>query len=329
YPENGGKFLHLLYKQLSGNPEFLTTTFTKFLENAEPRELTKIWPGSWINHNFQIWIGDSEDRQAWEMLHQTREFLVQSEKNVKISDEVRSQAWEEIYIAEGSDWCWWYGNEHSSGQDSEFDRLFRSHLIRVYQLLGDDPPEHLFIQIKKKRIEAFQNIIPKHFIFPVIDGSMQQYFEWYGAASYTDISSKGAMHQTEAQIKEIMIGFNAENLYIAVIPKNSVLQADKVLIRFYSPKKISYLFDLKTKLCELSVEKKDHWEPHPGKSNCAFNDALEMMIPFSVLKFNPGEWMRFQIVLKRENQISMQFPQFNLLELPVPDKSYEIRNWMV
>ncbi|MGD9900280.1 MAG: glycoside hydrolase family 57 protein, partial [Calditrichaceae bacterium] len=92
YPENGGKFLHLLYKQLSGNPEFLTTTFTKFLENSEPRELTKIWPGSWINHNFQIWIGDSEDRQAWEMLHQTREFLVQSEKNVKISDEVRSQA---------------------------------------------------------------------------------------------------------------------------------------------------------------------------------------------------------------------------------------------
>ncbi len=329
YPENGGEFLHLLYKKLSGNPEFLTTTFSEFLENTEPHELSKLWPGSWINHNFQIWIGDSEDRQAWEMLHQTREFLVQSESSGKISEKVRTQAWEEIYIAEGSDWCWWYGNEHSSGQDSEFDRLFRSHLIRVYQLLGEDPPEQLFIQIKKKRVEAFQNIIPKHFIYPVIDGMMRQYFEWYGAVRYTDISSKGAMHQTEAQIKEIIIGFNDENLYLAVIPKNSEFQADKVLIRFYSPKKISYLFDLKTKRCEISVEKKDHWEPHLGKSNCAFEEALELMIPFNVLKFNPGEWMRFQIVLKRENRISMQFPQFNLLELPVPDKFYELRNWMV
>lgn len=329
YPENGGKFLHLLYKRLSGNSEFITTTFTKFINKTEPRELKNIWPGSWINHNFQIWIGDSEDRQAWEVLNRTREFLVQGELRKKIPDKIRKQAWEEIYIAEGSDWCWWYGNEHSSGQDSEFDRLFRGHLIRVYQLLGEDPPENLFIQIKKKRVEAFQNIIPKHFVFPVVDGIMQQYFEWYGAASYRDISSKGSMHQTEARIKKIMVGFNDQNLCLAVIPKNSVMQADKVLIRFYSPKKISYLYDLKTNKCELSIEKKDHWEPYSGKSNCALNEVLELMIPFRVLKFKPGEWMRFQIVLKRGNQISLQFPQFNLLELPVPDKSYENRNWMV
>ena len=43
-------------------------------------------------------------------------------------------AYEELLIAEGSDWCWWYGPEHDSANRPEFDQLFRGHLANVYTL---------------------------------------------------------------------------------------------------------------------------------------------------------------------------------------------------
>ena len=54
-----------------------------------------------------------------------------------------ARAWEELYIAEGSDWFWWFGDSHSSAQDGLFDRLFRKHLQNVYQVLGEQPPTEL------------------------------------------------------------------------------------------------------------------------------------------------------------------------------------------
>jgi len=45
-------------------------------------------------------------------------------------------AYEELLIAEGSDWCWWYGPEHDSANRPEFDQLYRSHLANVYRFLN-------------------------------------------------------------------------------------------------------------------------------------------------------------------------------------------------
>jgi YVTN family beta-propeller protein len=50
-------------------------------------------------------------------------------------------AYEELLIAEGSDWCWWYGPEHDSVNRPEFDRLYRDHLANVYRSLGRTPPD--------------------------------------------------------------------------------------------------------------------------------------------------------------------------------------------
>jgi hypothetical protein len=55
----------------------------------------------------------------------------------------RKLALEEIMIAEGSDWNWWYGPEHHSANDREFDELYRKHLSNVYQALGAQPPDYL------------------------------------------------------------------------------------------------------------------------------------------------------------------------------------------
>ena len=67
------------------------------------------------------------------------------------SEAQRKLAFEEILIAEGSDWNWWYGPEHHSANDREFDELYRKHLSNIYQLLGSRPPDYLSQPITRRR----------------------------------------------------------------------------------------------------------------------------------------------------------------------------------
>ncbi len=118
----------------------------------EPQPLGHIFPGSWINANFDIWIGAEEDNQAWEYLLRARETydrVLSSPQGAALSEESRQLALEELLIAEGSDWCWWYGPEHDSDNRPEFDKLYRDHLANVYRALGLAPPDELSRPILK------------------------------------------------------------------------------------------------------------------------------------------------------------------------------------
>ena len=57
-------------------------------------------------------------------------------------------AFEALLAAEGSDWCWWFGPEHSSANDAEFDAFFRKLLSEVYRELGTEAPDALAESIK-------------------------------------------------------------------------------------------------------------------------------------------------------------------------------------
>src|SRR5271170_3564327 len=62
YPENGRQFLREFYGRLERDPEIRALTMSEAME-AEPNqpELEGIFPGSWINANFDVWIGHHED----------------------------------------------------------------------------------------------------------------------------------------------------------------------------------------------------------------------------------------------------------------------------
>ena len=95
-----------------------------------------------------------------------------------------ARAREEIFIAEGSDWFWWYGDDHSSEHDLEFDDLFRRHLRNVYRALDRPIPEELFVtQHHDRRRRGRWREPPSAFIRPTIDGEVTSYFEWLGAGS--------------------------------------------------------------------------------------------------------------------------------------------------
>ncbi len=168
YRNDGNDFLNALYTGLSKEKSIQTTTVSKFLEETQVKsKLPSLYPGSWIDHNFKIWIGEPEDNLAWDLLSETRERLVefQQRKGGDIPQEKLKAAWKEIYVAEGSDWCWWYGSTHSGPGSELFDLLFRSHLLSVYDIMELEPPETLFQSLRTAaKVLAIQE--PINFITP-------------------------------------------------------------------------------------------------------------------------------------------------------------------
>jgi len=151
YPDDGRDFLTYLYKSITNDPALRPVTVSEYLNEFPPEvRLERLYPGSWINANFCIWIGHEEKNKAWEYLSEARSLLKDYEKQHP-EPEVLQKAWKEIYIAEGSDWNWWYGDDNSSANDEEFDRLFREHLANIYTLIGKKLPEYLSVPIKAKK----------------------------------------------------------------------------------------------------------------------------------------------------------------------------------
>lgn len=157
YDMDGKQFLHALYRKLTAlhaSGRVITTTAIEYIRGnprrgipANPVEsqpaMTRLWPGSWINANFDTWIGEPEENRAWEYLLRARQDLGKSgipppDPHAPIPPEKSKawyayQAWEEMYAAEGSDWFWWYGDDHGApGGDRPFDNSYRIHLENIY-----------------------------------------------------------------------------------------------------------------------------------------------------------------------------------------------------
>ena len=121
YPGNGREFLKAFYGRIAADPELRAVTASEALKVTEQGTLSHIVPGSWINANYDVWIGADEDNRAWDLLSEARDFYAQHAANPKVTPENRRLAQQELWVAEGSDWCWWYGPEHSTANDEEFD----------------------------------------------------------------------------------------------------------------------------------------------------------------------------------------------------------------
>jgi len=93
---------------------------------------------------------------AWELLWDAREAYARACEARKQgradapSETALKEARESLLAAEGSDWCWWFGPEHSTANDAEFDALYRKHLTAIYLMLGQLAPEELAKPIKRR-----------------------------------------------------------------------------------------------------------------------------------------------------------------------------------
>src|SRR6202163_2932136 len=211
YPQSGREFLRRFYDALQHDQSIEAVSISEAI--ARHRDfgcLPKLVPGSWINANFNVWIGAPEDNRAWDYLHHAREFYSQNAS--RASEAQRKLAFEEILIAEGSDWNWWYGPEHHSANDRDFDELYRKHLSNVYQALGGTPPDYLAQPITGE--VARPSFTPQTaYIHPRVSGDMVRYFEWMGAACYTADQRSGAMHGKQFLMDEVFAGIDEQYVY--------------------------------------------------------------------------------------------------------------------
>src|SRR5262249_9499725 len=139
-----------------------------------------------------IWIGHADDQRAWGQLADAREAL-----DAAGASEGAARAREEVLIAEGSDWFWWYGDDHSSAHDLEFDDLFRRHLRNAYRLLGQPVPGELYPPTTSTRPAPAVQTDATSMVAPTLDGEETSYFEWLGAGSFVVRETAGAMHRSE------------------------------------------------------------------------------------------------------------------------------------
>jgi alpha-amylase/alpha-mannosidase (GH57 family) len=224
YPGNGREFLSEFYKRIEADPDFRALSASEALAAAGDVPSTGgISPGSWINANFDVWIGHSEDVAAWELLWDARETFARAEDS-RVKGQANApgeialkEARESLLAAEGSDWCWWFGPEHSTANDAEFDALFRKHLTAVYLALGQIAPEELAKPIKRRPEHALQ-LPPSSFLNITVDGRDTSYFEWLGAGLYSPERRGGAMHGRVFYLHELRYGFEEERFSVRVDP---------------------------------------------------------------------------------------------------------------
>lgn len=138
YTNDGCDFLNLFYQRLSDSKICKTVTISEYLK-LHPAKLgiKRLSAGSWIFAEFSKWINNPYKNKAWEYLAQGRQELEEASNNNQQNDKL-NLAWKQIYICEGSDWFWWYGEDHN-----EFDKLFRMHLSNFYTIIGKDIPDYL------------------------------------------------------------------------------------------------------------------------------------------------------------------------------------------
>ncbi|HTZ46299.1 MAG TPA: glycoside hydrolase family 57 protein [Verrucomicrobiae bacterium] len=222
YPGNGRQFLREFYRRISDDADFRALTASETIAAAGDIPTTNgIFPASWINANFDVWIGNSEDVAAWELLWDAREAYGRGAdarakgREDAPSEEGLKKAQESLLAAEGSDWCWWYGPEHSTANDAEFDALYRKHLTGVYLALDQVAPEELAKPIKKKPERAYQ-LPPSANLKIKVDGVDSSYFEWLGAGVYSPLQRGGAMHGRVFYLKELRYGFEEDRFVVRV-----------------------------------------------------------------------------------------------------------------
>ncbi len=329
---NGREFLKSFYKKVAEDPDLKAVTASEALELCEQGSLSHIVPGSWINANFDVWIGADEDNRAWDLLAEAREFFERNKGRIGYQPSTLERTQHEVWISEGSDWCWWYGPEHSSGHDEEFDLLYRKHLSNIYRLSGESPPDNLAIPIKGLELPAV-NYPPTGVIEPSIDGLETNYFEWLGAGLYLPDAASGSMHGVRNYIEALYYGCGQHALYLRLDFQTSFSHdhpSSEVRIAIDGDSNAR----LHASVREGKVQKIEFWkgdepleaqqETVAGNLQAGFSQIFEVRLDYSILGINPGKRVQLKIALWADDLPLQVIPQEDWLALEL---STEFESW--
>jgi len=323
----GRPFLHALYSRLGSHSEIRTVTMTEACA-APTVSLPSIFPGSWINGDFYIWMGHSDDHRAWSQLVDARRAL-DGVPAAATPAEALTRAREEVLIAEGSDWFWWYGDDHSSEHDRQFDDLFRRHVRNVYEALGRPIPAELFrSNITTEPTTAPDNSV-EELIQPTVDGEVTSYFEWLGAGSVDLMAPAGAMHESVGAktLRSVAFGYDLERLFVRIDATSAVIHllesGLEIHVNFIAPAGVRARARVYQAQFLVSLERQGkssaQWEPCQcvGLSGAAVS-ILELAIPFVCLGVASRETVAFVVGSSLGGVTPRQLPTYEPPTIRVP-----------
>jgi len=169
--------------------------------------LAKLAAGSWIRADLTTWIGDPEHNLAWSLLAQARSELK------KWKGIGRGEAREALYVAEGSDWFWWYSHRNRSDQDLLYDGLFRGYLKKSYVVRGVPYPPELDVPIAS-RWDRPRSRPPRYLISPHLHARSRLPDDWRNAGVVLPTLSTGTMQVSDGGINALYFGTERHNLYL-------------------------------------------------------------------------------------------------------------------
>jgi len=333
YPNAGVDFLRKLYRRVAEHPKIEPVRVGDYLEQHPATDkLGHLFPGSWIQHNFGIWIGHPECNRAWDALHETRAWLVDQTEAAEKPPEQLRRAWDEMFIAEGSDWFWWFGDSHSSAQDNLFDRLFRKHLQNVYQCLEETPPPELAKPIRQAGPHSRMYTEPSGLLNVKVDGR-RTYFEWINAGHYVCTGARGTMAMTaETIIRDLFYGFDPKTLFLRLDTRGGpvreqLAEVEQVRVSFLQPEGFELLVSHPA-WKEPIVRLYHNDVPVTDAGVQAAGDLLmEMSVPFRSLALKTEDRVQFCVELIRDEQPIERIPAEGAVETRVPSADFELIMW--
>jgi alpha-amylase/alpha-mannosidase (GH57 family) len=342
YPQDGLPFLKLLYERLHADEEIQLVTVSEFLAQFSPTATLpshQLHSGSWVDGSFSTWIGDPAKNKAWDMLTEARQTLA---RHPEATPENNPEVWEALYAAQGSDWFWWFGEGHSSHQDAIFDQLFREHLCAIYQALNEPIPAYLYQAVEDHDRKGDHR--PQSFIHPLINGRGDEQ-DWDQAGRIEIGGARGTMHRSSL-VQRLFYGWNHLNFFLrldfqARSEPGKELPLELHLLWYYpgitlhnSPiplagvpdrDPLNYLFHhhLGINLLTESVwleEAQEHWAWHSRATHAevAFNQCLELAVPWTDLHQEPDASLHLVAVLAEHGEFRDYVPDNQLIVLKIP-----------
>ena len=271
--EGGGRpFLRALYQRLSNHPELRTVTVGEGCRSARV-ELKSIFPGSWIDANFYIWIGHPDDHRAWSQLAEAREALDLAAGVDPIGDRRGpARRCSSPKAATGSG-----GTATTTPRSTMPSSTTCSGVIcgtSTGCCSGRSPTSSSPATSRRAR-KRRPRPSPTGLISPTLDGEDTSYFEWLGAGRVEVRDVAGAMHQTDRRtvlISAIWFGFDRERLYIRL---DGVRPLKDLLAEGYE----FSLHFLKPAGLRLAVSQRTG--PQAGVESAVAGSILELAVPLA------------------------------------------------
>ena len=323
YKNDGKDFLNSMYQKLSESKDIKTITPEEYLKKfPEQQSLENLFPGAWFSPNYDTWIGETEENIAWNYLGEVRDHLAKYDitKKRETSPEALAAAQNFMYLAEGSDWFWWYGSDQDSGQDKYFDLGFRTLLANVYNALGDPVPDFVNVPIipdaPAPADQPFQDLST-----PTIDGVLSA-DEWAKGSNYTVATltfdgeigyaiDKNNLYVYLVSPEDLSVGVSSVGFYFstpkAVLTTPFALQSDTTAEKLVLGIQAAYLFewDGGSEFIGLTASE-DSWSNASTSGQVVVKgNTLEAAIPLSALgDLETGDDIKMKVILSPEG-ISM------------------------